>query len=80
MIKRNITETTYEYDKEGKLIKKTIIETHEEENDTVTTTYPWTYLNGTSDCTTNKINTVPYCNTTTTCGDCGDSCCTSKSN
>lgn len=32
MIKRDITETVYEYDKEGKLIKKTVIEKHEEEN------------------------------------------------
>lgn len=32
MIKRDITETVYEYDKEGKLVKKTVIEKHEEEN------------------------------------------------
>ena len=31
MIKRDITETVYEYDNEGKLIKKTVIEKHEEE-------------------------------------------------
>ena len=31
MIKRDITETVYEYDKEGKLVKKTVIERHEEE-------------------------------------------------
>ena len=50
MIKRDITETVYEYDKEGKLLKKTVVETHEEEDNT-TVTYPsFTYLNG---CTTN---------------------------
>ncbi len=41
MIKRDIVETIYEYDKESKLIRKTVTETHEEE-DTVyghTTTY-----------------------------------------
>jgi len=32
MIKRDITETIYEYDKEGKLVKKTVIEKHEEEH------------------------------------------------
>lgn len=40
MIKRDTTETIYEYDKEGKLIKKTVTETHEEENGT-TLTYPY---------------------------------------
>ena len=50
MIKRDITETVYEYDKEGKLLKKTVTETHEEE-DYVITHYPsWTYLNGTVPC------------------------------
>lgn len=39
MIKRDTTETIYEYDKEGKLIKKTVTETHEEEEGT-TLTYP----------------------------------------
>lgn len=46
MIKRNITETVYEYDKEGKLVKKTVTETHEEENNTVTTYPSWSYVNG----------------------------------
>ena len=41
MIKRDITETIYEYDKEGKLIKKTVTETHETEEGT-TLTYPYT--------------------------------------
>ena len=65
MIKRDITETVYEYDKEGKLIKKTIIETHEEENNTVTTYPSFTYLNG------NTTGTQPYkttlATTTTKC-------------
>ena len=39
MLKRDITETTYEYDKEGKLIKKTVIEKHEEESNN-TFNYP----------------------------------------
>lgn len=39
MIKRDITETVYEYDKEGKLVRKVVTETHEEENNTITT-YP----------------------------------------
>ena len=46
MIKRDITETVYEYDKEGKLLKKTVTETHEEEDNTVTNYPSWTYLNG----------------------------------
>lgn len=46
MIKRDITETVYEYDKEGKLLKKTVTETHEEENNTVTTYPSWIYTNG----------------------------------
>lgn len=29
MIKRDIVETVYEYDKEGKLVSKTVTETHE---------------------------------------------------
>ena len=32
MTKRDIVETVYEYDKEGKLLKKTVTETHEEED------------------------------------------------
>lgn len=39
MIKRTITETVFEYDKQGNVIKKIITETHEEENNT-TLTYP----------------------------------------
>ena len=35
MIKRDITETIYEYDKEGKLVKKTVTEKHETVEDTV---------------------------------------------
>ena len=36
MIKRDITETVYEYDKEGKLVRKVVTETHEEEDNTTT--------------------------------------------
>ena len=53
MIKRDIVETVYEYDKEGKLLKKTVTETHEEENNTVTINPGWQYIND-------------YCNTTGT--------------
>ena len=41
MLKRDITETIYEYDKEGKLVKKTVTETHEEGSST-SITYPYT--------------------------------------
>lgn len=40
MTKRDVTETIYEYDKEGKLIRKTVTETHEEEEGT-SSTYPY---------------------------------------
>lgn len=71
MIKRDITETVYEYDKEGKLLKKTVTETHEEEENTITTYPSWQYLNGDPCCvsTTTKCN----CNdslTTVTTGQC----------
>ena len=51
MIKRDIIETVYEYDKEGKLVRKVVTETHEEENNTVTTYPSFSQLNG--------IETVP---------------------
>ena len=52
MIKRDITETIYEYDDEGKLLKKTVTETHEEETDTVTvSTYRATPSNQLGDLT-----------------------------
>lgn len=56
MIKRDITETVCEYDKEGKLVRKVVTETHEEENNTITN-YPWTYVN----------RTQPYCGDTVPC-------------
>ena len=59
MIKRDITETVYEYDKEGKLVKKTVTETHEEENNTVTTYPSWRYLNGTQPYCDGNVSTVP---------------------
>lgn len=43
MIKRDITETIYEYDKEGKLIKKTVTETHEEDTNVINSSSPYTY-------------------------------------
>ena len=52
MIKRDITETVYEYDKEGKLVRKVVTETHEEENNTITTYPSLTQLNG--------LEPVPY--------------------
>ena len=62
MIKRDITETVYEYDKEGKLVRKVVTETHEEENNTVTTYPSFSYLNGN---TTNPCESLP-CTLTTT--------------
>ena len=50
MIKRDITETICEYNEEGKLIKKVVIETHEEEDNMITTSPSWTYLNGVTPC------------------------------
>lgn len=41
MIKRDVTETVYEYDKEGKLIKKTVTETHEEDSN-ASISWPYT--------------------------------------
>lgn len=65
MIKRDITETILEYDNEGKLLKKTVIETHEEEEEKITTSTYQTYPSltnpfkfGPSDST--NIATVPY--------------------
>ena len=60
MIKRDIVETVYEYDKEGKLLKKTVTETHEEESNTITTYPSWTVSN---DLTT--LETSATCTTTT---------------
>ena len=64
MIKRDITETVYEYDKEGKLVKKTVIETHEEENNTVTTYPSFSYYNDTNPChSSDSISTtIQKCN------------------
>lgn len=51
MIKRDIIETVYEYDNEGKLIKKTVTETHEDD-ETIFKTYwhnePYVYCNETN--------------------------------
>lgn len=58
MIKRDITETVYEYDKEGKLLKKIVTETHEEEDNTITNYPSWTYLNGTDPYCLNKVLTT----------------------
>jgi hypothetical protein len=55
MIKRDVTETVYEYDKEGKLVKKTVTETHEEDNNTSIT---WPYTNPYIYCNTNDTNKV----------------------
>lgn len=65
MIKRDITETVYEYDKEGKLVRKTITETHEEESNVTTYQPGFTYLNDVNPCTLSTHDTAT-CNTTTT--------------
>ena len=36
MIKRDITETVYEYNEHGELIKKTVTEKHEEDDNKIT--------------------------------------------
>lgn len=59
MIKRDIVETVYEYDTEGKLMRKTVTETHEEDtnltrSDYITTPY-----------SPNNPLTVNYNNSTT---------------
>lgn len=43
MIKRDITETIFEYDTAGNLVKKTVIETHEEDTNVTQTESPHTY-------------------------------------
>ena len=57
MIKRDIVETVYEYDQEGKLLKKTVTETHEEENNTKTNYPGWVYLNGDISSTSDSVTT-----------------------
>ena len=61
MIKRDITETVYEYNKEGKLLKKTVTETHEEEDNTITTYPSWSYLNGADPYCASKIDNSANC-------------------
>ena len=61
MIKRDITETVYEYDKEGKLLKKTVTETHEKEDNTITNYPSWTYLNGCGQTATLKCDCHNEC-------------------
>lgn len=63
MIKRDIVETVYEYDKEGKLVSKIVTETHEEDTNITTNTPPswWTYDPSRNwpphiTCTNNKTN------------------------
>ena len=77
MIKRTITETIYEYDKDGHLVSKTITETHEEEDSPILNYPSYPYL--TNPCTPyNDWWKQPTCNngtdgpnpnltTTTTC-------------
>lgn len=40
MVKRDIIETIYEYDHEGKLLRKTVTETHENDDNTSVTWQP----------------------------------------
>lgn len=62
MIKRDTTETIYEYDKEGKLIKKTVTETHEEEEGTILTypAYPTNPCNPNTNTPSNDWWKQPY--------------------
>lgn len=64
MIKRDVTETVYEYDKEGKLIKKTVTETHEEDNNT-SISWPYTpYWNNTPYVNCDNTVKIPELQTT----------------
>lgn len=68
MIKRDIITTVYEYDKEGKLVSKTVTETHEEDTNIITNTPPswWTYTNSnTNDYVTKNTITMAVNDRTT---------------
>lgn len=67
MIKRNIVETVYEYDKDGKLTRKSVTETHETDDET---RYPLTD----SALTTlyNNCTTTPSCECQDKCVSCND--------
>ena len=56
MIKRDITETVYEYDKDGKLVRKTITTTHETDDET---RYP-SFTTGANSCCCNSSEVVSY--------------------
>ena len=66
MIKRDIVETVYEYDREGKLFKKTVTETHEEESNTITTYPSWTVSNDLTNLATSSTSVADSICTTTT--------------
>ena len=65
MVKRTVTETIYEYDKQGNIIKKTVTETHEEEDNTMLT-YPSNPLNPCPNTTPRDWWSKPYVWTSTT--------------
>ena len=58
MVKRTVTETICEYDKQGNIIKKTVTETHEEEDNTMLT-YPSNPLNPCPNTTPRDWYTTP---------------------
>ena len=70
MIKRDITETIYEYDKEGKLIKKTVTETHEEDSNITDVSYPYVHKSWPYEitCTDNASKTAIQKDTVTLSG------------
>lgn len=67
MVKRTVTETIYEYDKQGNIIRKTVTETHEEEDNSILT-YPSNPLNPCPSSMPNDWWRQPYvtCSTRTT--------------
>lgn len=72
MIKRNIVETIYEYDKDGKLTRKSVTETHETDDET---RYPLTNSMLTTlynNCTTTTSTTTTSCECQDKCGSCND--------
>ena len=67
MIKRTTTETTYEYDKDGNLVKKIVVETHEEQDDNPNPlTYPYINWCHTGECSSTTTSAPQSATTTTT--------------
>lgn len=67
MIKKHVTEIIEEFDTQGKLVKKTTTETHEEDTNRYGTTQEWWYNN------TPSLTNTPYVTSpTATLANCAD--------